>query len=79
MIEIFVDGDGCPVKDEVYVVSTRYGLPVALVALAEGAGLATVALIGVVSEAAGLVVGLAAMHGDYRRSLPLPQASMGTS
>ena len=32
MIEIFVDGDACPVKDEVYVVSTRYGLRVALVA-----------------------------------------------
>jgi hypothetical protein len=32
LIEIFVDGDGCPVKDEVYVVATRYGLPVALVA-----------------------------------------------
>jgi uncharacterized protein YaiI (UPF0178 family) len=32
MIEIFVDGDGCPVKDEVYVVATRYGVPVALVA-----------------------------------------------
>jgi uncharacterized protein len=32
MIEIFVDGDGCPVKDETYVVATRYGLPVALVA-----------------------------------------------
>jgi uncharacterized protein YaiI (UPF0178 family) len=32
VIEIFVDGDGCPVKDEVYVVATRYGVPVALVA-----------------------------------------------
>jgi uncharacterized protein YaiI (UPF0178 family) len=32
MIEIFVDGDGCPVKDEVYVVATRYEIPVALVA-----------------------------------------------
>ena len=32
MIEIFIDGDACPVKDEVYVVATRYGLPVALVA-----------------------------------------------
>jgi hypothetical protein len=31
-IAIFVDGDACPVKDEVYVVATRYGLPVALVA-----------------------------------------------
>lgn len=32
MIRIFVDADACPVKDEVYVVSTRYGLEVALVA-----------------------------------------------
>jgi uncharacterized protein YaiI (UPF0178 family) len=32
MIEIFVDGDGCPVKDEIYLVATRYGVPVALVA-----------------------------------------------
>jgi uncharacterized protein YaiI (UPF0178 family) len=32
MIAIFVDGDGCPVKDETYVVATRYGVRVALVA-----------------------------------------------
>lgn len=32
MIEIFVDGDACPVKDETYVVSTRYGIPVSVVA-----------------------------------------------
>ena len=32
MIEIFVDADACPVKDEVYSVSGRYGLPVVLVA-----------------------------------------------
>jgi len=32
LIEIFVDGDGCPVKDETYVVATRYGVRVALVA-----------------------------------------------
>ncbi len=32
MIAIFIDGDACPVKDEVYVVATRYGLGVALVA-----------------------------------------------
>ena len=32
MLRIFVDGDGCPVKDETYVVSTRYGVRVALVA-----------------------------------------------
>jgi uncharacterized protein YaiI (UPF0178 family) len=32
LIEIFVDADACPVKDETYVVATRYGVPVALVA-----------------------------------------------
>lgn len=32
MIAIFIDGDACPVKDETYAVSTRYGLAVALVA-----------------------------------------------
>ena len=32
VIEIFVDADACPVKDEVYVVSTRHGVPVTLVA-----------------------------------------------
>jgi uncharacterized protein YaiI (UPF0178 family) len=32
VIRLFVDADACPVKDEVYVVATRYGVPVALVA-----------------------------------------------
>jgi uncharacterized protein YaiI (UPF0178 family) len=32
LIEIFVDADGCPVKDETYVVATRYGIHVTLVA-----------------------------------------------
>ena len=32
MLEIFVDADACPVKDEVYRVATRYGVPVAIVA-----------------------------------------------
>ena len=32
MIAIFVDADACPVKDEVYVVATRYGVRVAVVA-----------------------------------------------
>jgi uncharacterized protein YaiI (UPF0178 family) len=31
-VYVFVDADACPVKDEVYVVATRYGVPVALVA-----------------------------------------------
>ncbi|NNL67683.1 MAG: YaiI/YqxD family protein [Myxococcales bacterium] len=32
MIAIFIDGDACPVKDEIYVVATRHGVPAALVA-----------------------------------------------
>ena len=32
MLKIFIDADGCPVKDEVYRVARRYGLEVALVA-----------------------------------------------
>jgi len=32
LIEIFVDGDGCPVKDEIYRVATRYAVSVVLVA-----------------------------------------------
>ena len=32
MPKIYVDADACPVKDEVYVVATRYGVPVVLVA-----------------------------------------------
>jgi hypothetical protein len=32
MPRILVDADACPVKDEVYVVATRYGVPVVLVA-----------------------------------------------
>jgi uncharacterized protein YaiI (UPF0178 family) len=31
-VRIFVDADACPVKDEVYRVSARYGLPVSVVA-----------------------------------------------
>jgi len=32
LIRIFIDADGCPVKDEVYKVAERYQLPVVLVA-----------------------------------------------
>lgn len=32
MLEIFVDGDACPVKDEVYAVAARLGLAVVVVA-----------------------------------------------
>ncbi len=32
MTEIFIDGDACPVKDEVYAVSARIGLAVVVVA-----------------------------------------------
>ena len=32
MLHIYVDADACPVKNEVYKVAGRYGLPVTLVA-----------------------------------------------
>lgn len=32
MLELFIDGDGCPVKDETYRVAKRYGLKVFVVA-----------------------------------------------
>lgn len=32
MIRIYIDADGCPVKDEVYRVAERYRIPVVLVA-----------------------------------------------
>jgi hypothetical protein len=32
VIAIFVDADACPMKDEIYVVATRYGIRVAVVA-----------------------------------------------
>ena len=32
MIELFVDGDACPVKDEAYLVASRYAVPVSVVA-----------------------------------------------
>ncbi len=32
LLKIFIDGDGCPVKEEVYRVARRYALEVALVA-----------------------------------------------
>jgi uncharacterized protein YaiI (UPF0178 family) len=32
VLKVFVDGDACPVKDEVYSVTTRHGVRVALVA-----------------------------------------------
>ena len=31
-IEIFVDADACPVKDEIYLVASRYRVPVSVVA-----------------------------------------------
>ena len=32
MTRIYIDADGCPVKDEVYRVAKRYGVPVSVVA-----------------------------------------------
>ena len=52
---------------------------VALWALENGAGLVTVILVGVISEAAGLCIGLAAIYSAGRWQLPLTQQPVGTS
>ena len=31
MLTIYIDADACPVKDEVYRVARRYGMPVVVV------------------------------------------------
>lgn len=79
MIEIFVDADGCPVKDEVYVVATRYGVPVALVANArmyvpEGFGVELV-VVGAGPDAADDWIAEHVRTGDVVVTSDLPLAA----
>ena len=52
---------------------------VALAALSEGAGLATVVAIGAASEAVGLVIGLAAVAGTRRAETQLTHSPLRSS
>ena len=67
LIEIFIDGDACPVKDEVYAVSTRHGVPVALVAnsrmhVPEGFGVEMVVVEGTPDAADDWIAGHVQPH-----------------
>jgi len=79
MIAIFVDGDGCPVKDETYVVATRYGVPVALVAnkrihVPEGFGVELI-VVGQGPDAADDWIAEHAEAGDVVVTADLPLAA----
>ena len=79
MIEIFVDADACPVKDEVYSVSGRYGLPVVLVAnsrmhVPEGLGVEMV-VVDRGADAADDWIALNVQPGDVVVTADLPLAA----
>lgn len=79
MIEIFVDADGCPVKDETYVVSTRYGVPVTLVAntrlrVPEGFGVEMV-VVEHGPDAADDWIAEHVQHGDVVVTADIPLAA----
>ena len=79
MIEIFIDGDACPVKDETYVVATRYGIRVALVANArmhvpDGLGIAMV-VVAEGPDAADDWIVLHVQPGDIVVTSDLPLAA----
>jgi uncharacterized protein YaiI (UPF0178 family) len=76
---IFVDADACPVKDEVYVVSTRYGVRVALVANApqhvpQGLGVELV-VVGRDADAADDWIAERAQRGDVVITSDIPLAA----
>jgi len=78
-IEIFVDADACPVKDEVYVVATRYGVPVALVAntrmfVPKGMGIEMVVVEGTPDAADDWIAGQA-RAGDVVITVDIPLAA----
>jgi uncharacterized protein YaiI (UPF0178 family) len=79
VVQLLVDGDACPVKDEVYVVATRYRVPVALVANArmyvpDGFGLEMVVLQGT-PDAADDWIAEHARTGDVVVTADIPLAS----
>lgn len=79
MLKLLVDADACPVKDEVYVVATRYRIPVALVANArmyvpEGFGVEMV-VVGGSPDAADDWIAENASTGDVVVTADIPLAS----
>ena len=79
MLALLVDADACPVKDEVYVVATRYRVPVALVAnsrmyVPEGFGVQMVVVDGS-PDAADDWIAENARPGDVVVTADIPLAS----
>ncbi len=79
MIEIFVDADACPVKDEVYQVAGRYGLYVVLVAnsrmsVPRGAGVEMV-VVGSGADAADDWIAEHIRAGDIAITADIPLAA----
>jgi uncharacterized protein YaiI (UPF0178 family) len=79
LLALLVDGDACPVKDEVYVVATRYRVPVALVAnsrmyVPEGFGVEMVVVDGS-PDAADDWIAENARPGDVVVTADIPLAS----
>lgn len=79
MLQLFVDGDACPVKDEVYRVSTRYGIGVSLVANARifvpaGFGVEMVVVDGALDAADDWIAARATV-GDIVVTADLPLAA----
>jgi uncharacterized protein YaiI (UPF0178 family) len=79
LLALLVDGDACPVKDEVYVVATRYRVPVALVAnsrmyVPEGFGVEMVVVDGS-PDAADDWIAENARPGDVVITADIPLAS----
>jgi hypothetical protein len=80
LVQLLVDGDACPVKDEIYVVATRYGIPVALVANAPlyvppGFGVKLVVVTADIPLAARCLAAGARVLGTHGR--PFTEDSIG--
>ncbi len=79
MTAIFLDGDACPVKDETYVVATRYGVSVAVVSnshlyVPEGMGVELI-LVEQGPDAADDWIAERARPGDVVVTADLPLAA----
>jgi hypothetical protein len=79
VLVIFVDADACPVKDEVYVVATRYGVRTAVVANApihvpSGFG-AELVVVGREPDAADDWIAAQVQRGDVVVTADIPLAA----
>jgi hypothetical protein len=83
MTDLYVDADACPVKDEIYRVAARYGLPVFVVCNSwirtpEGAGI-TLVVVDEGPDVADDWIAARAGRGDIvvTADIPLAQRALG--